>query len=597
MIDARKIETLSVGYLKNVIVRCNHLQPYFDSNDKTPSYDGTIQISKSEGGKKDLAGIVHVQIKGKQLEKLPSGNRTFNVDVSDLRNYQGTGVMFFVVYIDCNDNCKIYYETLTPVKIKLYLDNTPDEQKTKSIKLRPLPVNLFEIETIIGNFCEDTRKQISCPPQKMFTIDNLKNNKGITGITFSTLWYGGEKNNVTQHLFNNEIYLYAKIKDSPIPIPIANLIKNIRYGGVVNENVTINDKVYYDKYTVNIENRDIMQICIGESFIYNVNTKCGNNKLNYTSTNYLKERLHDISFLCDLIEYKTFSIGKFVINATSDYSKIDLTSIKNEKKRLERLDALMAKLNVSEKVDVTKIEDYQWKHVVLLEHAILDKELVSLKKIEAEKIPVLTNLQIGSINLKVIISQPNANEKLYKFEDCFHCDSFYYGYKIDDDKYIAIPPAAILSVEEFNSVSNIDYSDIISSFKFYSANQPELLEYANLTMLNMLLAYDESSKEQLLKSSKGLANWLMETYKSEQDKMIGMINCFQIAKRERILTDNEKNDLYGIIENPNSNMMFKIAAYLLLDNTTKAREHYNRLNNEDKQLFDTYPLNRFWNNK
>ena len=91
------------------------------TNDKSPSWDGDIYIYSKEGKKKeDLLGIIHSQVKGKEVDTLSTGEITFQAEVSDLKNYLNNGgTLFFVVEIDPNDNRKIFYSTLLPIKLQI----------------------------------------------------------------------------------------------------------------------------------------------------------------------------------------------------------------------------------------------------------------------------------------------------------------------------------------------------------------------------------------------------------------------------------------------------------------------------------------------
>ena len=42
--DSRTIETLSVSAVRDSIDVCDYLQQYIDSNDKSPSWDGYVNI-------------------------------------------------------------------------------------------------------------------------------------------------------------------------------------------------------------------------------------------------------------------------------------------------------------------------------------------------------------------------------------------------------------------------------------------------------------------------------------------------------------------------------------------------------------------------
>lgn len=140
--DSRTIETLSVSAVRDSIDVCDYLQQYIDSNDKSPSWDGYVNIyDGTDKAKAHMKGRMPVQVKGKECADHSSDVISFSADVSDLRNYlYDGGAMYFVVLIHPLTYArKIYFSELTPIKLRVLLDGLKENQQTKSIELKAFP--------------------------------------------------------------------------------------------------------------------------------------------------------------------------------------------------------------------------------------------------------------------------------------------------------------------------------------------------------------------------------------------------------------------------------------------------------------------------
>ena len=94
-VNTKRIEESATTALKAALLRCPILEPYIGSNDKTPSWDGTVFVYKSEKTKKEnLAGRVPIQIKGTE-KVIVSDTATFSCSVADLNNYYKDGGCVF----------------------------------------------------------------------------------------------------------------------------------------------------------------------------------------------------------------------------------------------------------------------------------------------------------------------------------------------------------------------------------------------------------------------------------------------------------------------------------------------------------------------
>ena len=64
------IEGIAIGEIKSVFNKSDFLVCRLDSNDKTPSWDGAIEVYQKRGDvhkKGDLIGLIPIQVKGQIL--------------------------------------------------------------------------------------------------------------------------------------------------------------------------------------------------------------------------------------------------------------------------------------------------------------------------------------------------------------------------------------------------------------------------------------------------------------------------------------------------------------------------------------------------
>lgn len=82
--------------------------------------------------------------------------------IVDLRNYLNDGgCVFFVVYIDNKgESTKIYYNELTPIKLRKLLKNKK-KKKSKTIHIKEFPNNSNKKATIFLNCLQNCKKQVS----------------------------------------------------------------------------------------------------------------------------------------------------------------------------------------------------------------------------------------------------------------------------------------------------------------------------------------------------------------------------------------------------------------------------------------------------
>ena len=88
--NSNAIESIAVDYLNLKIARCKLLRSEIPKNDKTPSFDGHIELYSKPGNKKsDWLGKCPVQVKGKTVQDKDflKEKISYPAEVDDLKNY------------------------------------------------------------------------------------------------------------------------------------------------------------------------------------------------------------------------------------------------------------------------------------------------------------------------------------------------------------------------------------------------------------------------------------------------------------------------------------------------------------------------------
>lgn len=178
--NTKRIEESATTALKAALLRCPILDSYIDSNDKTPSWDGTVFVYKSEKTKKEnLAGRVPIQIKGTE-KVIVSDTATFSCSVADLNNYyKDGGCVFFLISVDLSSgNSRIFYKTLLVVDLNKIIKGA-GKQKTSTIHLNLFPTEANEISSIFMEFTDNVHKQMGFIGKDIPTFESLEANGAI----------------------------------------------------------------------------------------------------------------------------------------------------------------------------------------------------------------------------------------------------------------------------------------------------------------------------------------------------------------------------------------------------------------------------------
>jgi len=599
--NSKKIEELAAIKVREKILLTDKLSPYIKDNDKTPVWDGTVLLYKDcEQCNENLVGRVEVQVKGELNNDFNKKTISFSVEIVELNIYKKNGgVIYFVVYINKNDNNlrKIYYETLTPLKIKSYLSGK-ENQKTLSITLKEFSANKKNIESIFINFHNDSSKQHSFNDESFISLDQLTKRKDIKSIACEILDYPNEDGlpNPIDILFNNDICFYAKFEGSPIPHPIDSNNFNL---AVVKQNDTVftNGKAY-NNYVKTILKKDTIILTFGKSISFTFTKESNSWKITYKPTDFLSHRIVDLDFLINALEAKGINFGKdeltIPLSELETNYKIDLDSMRKELELYRKIQHFLYILHITEDLNFGIIEN--WNELMLYVEGVVDKKPVSFT-IENQESFCLNRRKIGNLDILFILQKVENTDDLYYISNYFDGE-FFLGYERNGVKYISSVYSAMIP-ENFNELSNVNFPNMLSSYKPFLERDVNIFESASFDLLNLLFAYDKADKPKqiILDTAKDIAKWILDESDDSLSYNAKLINYLQTIKRERVLNAEEQNQLLDIIGNSDNDIMSKIASYLLLDNQLEANWHFKKLEKSWQDAFKSYPIYKFLKEK
>lgn len=461
------IEIVAISKLKSKLSFLGYTIPEIVENDKTPSWDGFIKLypTKDCSNKNGLVRIP-VQVKGRYQKNPYPIKISFQIDKIDLENYlNDRGCIYFVVYLDDNDNCQIYYQTLTKLKIRRLL-NEKQKQKQISILLDSFPQSNEDAVDVFFNFAKEMDYSL---PDKDFTIKDVFDGK-LKGSGFDTLniSYRGikYKNDPWGAFINTKPTLCLKNSIAGIVFPIENNYELImKTKGKVA--VSIEGKKYYDTFEIIRKSNNQMIIILGKSFefIFSTETEPTTVKFNYCIKGNLNERLNDIKFLLDFFKHKTIYFDNqkmYIPLSEEELGKVNIEYFELNYRLLDTISLLLKKLKVTEILDYDKVTDEDEQKLIELINSILYGEKYIHTNLYGEKYIYTIdekfcwyNLKIANLNIKLFAEIINdTSSYLYNFFD--EKNNVEFAYFINEKK-IVIPKSFVLTVDDFAYLDNIDY--------------------------------------------------------------------------------------------------------------------------------------------
>lgn len=598
-IDGKTIEDVATSAVRTTVQRCPILSAYISDNDKGPAFDGYICIFEDSKKSKSRMWRVNVQVKGCVKKKLNPRSISHPMKIEDLKIYQENGgCLLFVVYEFSKDNIsisdqKIYYQELTPVKLNHILTSTTATTKT-NVQLKRFPQDPDDIKDIMINFYHHCRLQASITSGKLPNMEDLENKEGIEAFKIP---YWGDRSKIPNPaaLSGKDVYVYAKLKDSDILLPVNGLPTDFVDKQIINKPVTVDGKLFYSSYAiVHTQGKSIVQIghslsiCFAEG-----ESGCS---LKYKGSNMLRVVNKDGAFMLAAIENQGFEIN----GARFDFSQSMIDSnnfdIENQRNKLHSLNRYVRMLDAqgcSDDIDLSKLSDEDFRKLDCLTMATLEQK--PIKGLRTDLPPILT-LTVDNLRFALWLEPKKEEPGTYYIRNLLDYGKPVYAGKDKDKLNLLLPVAIIFNEEAYLKVSNIRFEKLLSSFQ-QCPTKPYKYGVANDVMLIMINAYDKASgerKKKLYNTAREFAEWLCSVSDEGIDKLVSKLNLLQIKKRSPGLSQTDIDELYEMAETNSDREELLAGVYLLLDQHSQAKRHFNRMPEDLQERFKRFPIYHFW---
>lgn len=586
--DSDKIEMKAVSAVKDFVIECNLLKPFFNEYDKIPEFDGEIYIYKDTHHKNEnLVGKVPVQIKGKTVKKLKNKLK-YPVSITSLKNYYNAGgVVFFVVQI-CDSQKRIFYKSLEPLRIKNILKKaTKENQQTISIEFDQIPEEKTAFEEKIKEFYFNHKNQIS---NSISFSEAQKQNIKL----FTTRFYNIDNSkNILLQLSSREFFLYGQINEHLIPIE--GVHKPV-FQEKIRVEIGVGKKIFFRQATQQI--KDGKYNLIAGGCLTMVFQEKGNNVSTSISfknnSETLKGAILETEFFLEMIKNqiitingKNFQIEKGTPSISEKELEDKLAVWKNWEKALDIL-------HLNKDISLPKLSNNDAASLNILYSAFVENQCVS---IDTEKENAVLCMEISDVSVVVAAYWKNDIQK-FELKDFFDSKQDVSYLDRENNKHLATV-YSFLKEDGILRCDNIPYSEIIPAYDSLKDIEPEICYRGCLDLLEFLKAIDNpkidaDKRKKLLVASYDLATWLIKNDSdTEIERSINhTINLFQVIRRQREFSEEEKNKLIEL-EDGKISYMQKSAINLLLENHERFNYFFKKLSKDDQQTFQSMPIANF----
>ncbi|MBE6892615.1 MAG: DUF4365 domain-containing protein [Ruminococcaceae bacterium] len=588
------IEMLGVKYLELALAKSDYLISNINSNDKEPSWDGTVEIYKNAGNthsKTDLEGIAKVQVKGHIDSNTTKKSIHYPVETADLRNYLvDGGTIFFVIYIDEDgEKYKIYYKEFLPFDLRKILDKK-GEQKTVNVNMNALSTNKIDIANMFKNYIRDKIKQAPAILGDIESVEKMVEEGQLRDLSLGyTKINDGIEEDIFDHLLKNRFYIYSELSNG-VSMPIR-LVENPEVIETLEEApVCVKGIEYYNKFSKK-HKLDSTEFCFDKNVRYILHKDSGKSELQIDIKGSLETQITNLKFMLNVIKENQIEIGDTIVSLENPSKEaIEEFNLERQRKYLdfliklkETLTLVHARLDLD--MDIMKKEDFDIAHLLI--SSVLNGEKVKINsggklfgKITIANITLLMCTleekgEEGGVHLFTINNVP-IDMKLKTSE----------GIEEKSSIYLALDKRAMVEC------CNIDYHKMVDDIISLGFSE-NISHQVNRIFLEMLNTFDETNDKILLNETIRLAKYIKENDRNT-DKDISTLNYYQTIKRLRNLTQAEEDYIQEIIENKPCEEAVYVGAYLLLGKQPSAQRHFELMKKDDKEFFSKLPIFKFW---
>lgn len=576
--NPNRLESISVREIGKVVDRFESMRQFLETNDKIPIWDGEIWLYNNVNHSNEyFKGKIPVQIKGTSVKRFSGKSIKYKLEKSHLQAYlKEHGTMFFVVEIINSDTTKIFFKSLLPVDIDEILKKM-GKNKSKLEVFYELKEEEFEL--ICRNFISDSGRQ----NKRLIQIGK----SGMTFDSYTSSIIGNEELDIDQYLFNYGAYLYGKVPDYGIEIPIKKLIFDTKYEQIEMK-VGMEDKVYYEYITIK-KTKDERNTSFGESFRL-ISSSPGKFNINFKESGTLERRIKDTGFFIEVIKNKCLFINgsRMDISIPVEERKEMQSSFIDRLKELKEVQEAFFKINIKLEDDFSNYDKDIKKVMILRDIVLKRKDFSNIKKKDYH---ILT---IGKFKILLVQGLGKYRNEIINIFDYDQLKEKYRIVVSQDEDFNKSAEHSIYTgfkVKDLFQFSNLNIDSIEQSLLEANYGYDFCFELTNKFLLQMLDYYDNylttSDNLRVLDMVANVFEYLED--RSDQD-VLYFINKMQTLKRKRELTFEEKEEIIEMKEKHAKSETLKCAFHILLGHKAEFEVIFNKLVEEDRKTITEYPI-------
>lgn len=587
MRDSTQIEQLAAAHIVVLFSSCKKICPRINIGDKEPLWDGSLFLYDSEEhNNTTLHGRVSCQVKGKELATEP-GRVSFYLTKEELANYlRDGGVLFFVVHIN-NPEKPSYWAKLTPLKLRQCLKKLEERgNKGKSVDFTRLPQDLAKCEAEAFEFYHHCQLQ-KAPP---VSVDQIVK----PGSRFRIFGVYQERIHPIIALSKGFHYLYTCDENDNVTNVVGDSEFSFKMSRDVDDRILIGEKEFLVPVKLFVED-GASRLEVGDFMKVDLIAPEGQErKVAYSADEVKGVRKRSLALQVLLALDASSEISFPALSASLSCEAVHIpdekkAAIQGELRNVLRVVSLLDRLHISSDIDLDSLSKKDMAELNTLYQAIMENKMVN-PNLSGQDI-WMTNINIDKLKILVWLIKAAKGYYVRDFFAPFEKDIT--ASDSESGKRYSISRFSILGVEEYMSVSNIDWSLIPSDFKEMRVDVPVVSHHINQDLLNLLTAYDKCGREEILDAALRLSNWHIEAAKDMPEAIIYRINNLQILKRKRQLSEEELQEITRYAEAPGASPELKYCCDLLLNDQRRAKLHFESLSKDQQVLYNSLPISHF----
>lgn len=580
--NSSQIEKIAITRVTSLFLLGQKINPWLNQGDKEPLWDGFLYLYSSgseEWANRTMRGRVACQIKGRD-SSADNDTETYSVEICDLENYMRDGGVLFFLVNTSYEKQPVYWAQLAPVDIRGYLEKAKG-QKTTIIKLERIPNRIADCEQAVFDFYEHCQLQRK-PPVDISSISRVKQFKVLVKVD------NGEPPILA--ITKGFQYLYSSDGNGGFGNPIGDTRFSITMAQKIAESFKVGDEEF--QVPVNLEFVHGSAILkFGRFMKMDLKRNDGEPsqlKFNADILFGVRERSVALGVLLAMDASNTINVRDEKLSCaevilSSEQKGTIQAELQNSKKVVTLLDTL----HVKDDLDLESLSKKERNELNTLYKAIIENQSVNPETTQ-EDIQIV-NVKIGPLTIKVWLIKENGTYKVYDF---FGQDYVIAVSRGDNESKHEVGRFVLLNQKDYVHVSNIDWALIPSDYARIYKDDPVVLQQANQDALNMLSAYDECGRIELVNAVLRLTDWLVKVCDTN-DRVIYRVNQLQTIKRTRELSDEEISELVSFSENKDASLELKYCCALLLGEIQRAEYHFKNMSQEMRDFYRKLPISKF----